>query len=376
MYSANYKPPTILVVDDDPLHCRYMETTLREMYSVHCIHSVTETIAHLASSNSKPDIILLDYNMPQADDHQLLYAIKADPDSENIPIIFISIEADPCLQEQTLELGAVDYLIKPVQPGILKRKIANHIQANRKHTTLHSHNVLLHEELAETINELQLIQDVTVLALASLTEQHNSETGEHIWRTQEYVKVLIQAVRHTERYRGVLSDKDAHLIYTSAALHDIGKVGIPDHILNKPSPLTEAEMTIMKRHPLIGYNAFAQADTLYENTDSSFLRYAREICGSHHEKWDGSGYPHGIQGEEIPLSARVMAIADVYDALVTRRAYKIPFEHQIAVAIIARESGAAFDPFLVDLFLEYHMEFKAIASVSQPQTDTELMVEC
>lgn len=376
MYPYTYKHPSILVVDDDPLHCRYMEATLCDDYSVQCFHSSPEAIEYLGRTNIKPDIVLLDLNMPQTDGHQLLYVIKASPETENIPLIFVSLETDPELQEQMLELGAMDYLIKPVQPGILKRKIANHIQAHRKHSTLHSHNTLLHEELAETINELQLIQDVTVLALATLTEEHNSETGEHIWRTQEYVKVLVQAVRHTERYSGILSDKDAHLIYTSAALHDIGKIGIPDNILNKPTSLTEAEMEVMKRHAMIGYNAFAQAETLYENTDSSFLRYAREICGSHHEKWDGSGYPHGLQGEEIPLSARIMAIADVYDALVTKRSYKAPFEHQIAVAIIARERGAAFDPFLVEVFLEYHQEFKAIASASQQHYDKDPVVEC
>jgi putative two-component system response regulator len=359
------KKASVLVVDDDRLHCHLMEQILRDDYTVRCIHSVPEAISHLGVAGNTPDIILLDLNMPQADGRQLLYAIKAQPQSKNIPIIFVTIEDDPRLQEQTLELGAVDYLLKPVQPGILKRKIANHIRSQTKQNTLHAHNVLLHEELAETINELQLVQDVTVLALATLTEVRNSETGEHIWRTQEYVRVLAQALRNTERFCHRLTDKDVYLIYKTAPLHDIGKVGIPDRILNKPSALSAEEMEVIKSHTLIGHNALSQAEQLYENTESSFLRYAREICCSHHERWDGGGYPHGLAGEQIPLSARIMAIADVYDALISKRAYKAAYGHNEAVGIISEGRGSAFDPFLVDLFLEHHLEFNAIASTSQ-----------
>lgn len=365
MCPANNKFASILVVDDDHIHCRFMEVTLQDNYSVQCIHSVSEAIKHLQNTTRCPDIILLDFNLPEADGRQLLYSIKANPETESIPIVFVTSEADAGLQEQSLELGAVDYLIKPVQPGILKRKISNHIRLHHKRKELHQDNTQLNEQLAGSLKELQLIQDVTILALATLTEIRNNETGEHIWRTQEYVKVLAQAIRNTERYRDQLTDKDVHLMYKSAPLHDIGKVGIPDEILKKPTALSVEEMETMKAHTLIGYNVLTQSERLYEDSESSFLRYAREICCSHHEKWNGSGYPHGLKAENIPLSARIMAIADVYDALVTQRAYKAAFEHEEAVDIITEERGKAFDPHLVDVFIEYHMEFKAIASASK-----------
>ncbi len=363
--SENDKVASVLVVDDDLIHCRFMEGSLKEHYCVQSIHSVQEATNYLTQGGLSPDIILLDFNLPEADGRQLLYAITGNPDTENIPIIFVTSEADPALQEQTLELGAVDYLIKPVPPGILKRKIANHIRNHRKSSTLHQHNQLLHDELDETINELQMVQDVTILALATLTELRNNETGEHIWRTQEYVRILAQELRHSTRYRGQLTDRDIYLMYKTAPLHDIGKVGIPDEILSKPAALTSEEIEIIKTHTLIGFNALSHAESIYPNTESSFLKYAREICCSHHEKWDGSGYPHGLKYEEIPLSARVMAIADVYDALVSKRVYKAPMGHDEAVGFISKEKGYAFDPYLVDIFMGNHMEFKAIANASE-----------
>ncbi len=365
MQSLGSTPSTVLVVDDDLIHCRFMEATLDGEYKVHSIHSVPETIAFLRQGEQPPDIILLDFNLPEGDGRQLLHSIKANPLTENIPIIFVTAEADMGLQEQTLELGAVDYLIKPVQAGILKSKIRNHISAHHKRRSLHAHNIVLNDRLSETILELQLIQDVTILALATLTEVKNNETGEHIWRTQEYVKVLAQELRGSSRYQETLSEKDVHLIYKSAPLHDIGKVGIPDHILNKPSPLTDEEMEVMKGHTLIGYNALTHSERLFNDKESSFLRYAREICCSHHERWDGCGYPHGLSGEAIPLSARIMAIADVYDALITERVYKSAYEHDEAIKIIANERGRGFDPYLVDLFMANHSEFRAIAGTSQ-----------
>ncbi len=364
MYSDNENRAFVMVVDDDHIHCRFMEYTLQDEYTQQSFHSVPEAVAYLESDAITPDIILLDFNMPKADGRELLYAIKKNPTTKNIPIIFVTSEADPGLQEQTLELGAVDYMLKPVQPGILKRKIANHIRSHRSRNALHSHNLLLHEELAETINELLLVQDVTILALATLTEVSNNETGEHIWRTQEYVKILAQELRHSERYRGTLTDKDIYLMYKTAPLHDIGKVGIPDEILKKPAALTADEIETIKTHTLIGFNALTQAERLYKNSDNSFLKYAREICCSHHERWDGKGYPHGLKGESIPISARIMAIADVYDALVTKRVYKEALEHADAVEFISSERGKAFDPYLIDLFVENHMEFKVIAQAS------------
>lgn len=358
------RPASILIVDYDRSHCHLVEDALCGAYAITSLHSVDDAIHFLQETPTLPELFLLDLHMPEADGYTLLHAIKANDKTKNIPFIFVSAEIDPGLHEQALELGAIDYLLKPVQTGILKRKVEQHIQSRRRRNALHSHNRLLHEELAETIRELQLAQDATVLALATLTEIRNCETGEHIWRTQEYVKVLAQSLRHHERYRSQLTDKDIYLMYKTAPLHDIGKVGIPDEILNKPGTLDPGEMAVIQTHPLIGANALTQAEKLYGDSETLFLRYAREICCSHHERWDGAGYPYGLKGEEIPLSARIMAVADVYDAMVTRRAYKEPLEHDITVNYILSERGRAFDPDIVDVFKEVHLEFRAIAMAS------------
>ncbi|MDH5785560.1 MAG: response regulator [Chromatiales bacterium] len=356
---------SVLVVDDDLIHCRFMESSLKEHYHVHCIHSVSEAIDSLSEGELQPEIILLDFNMPGADGRELIYALKDNPKIRHIPFIFVTSESDPSLQEQTLGLGAVDYLIKPIQAGILKRKVDNHIRNHQKNSALYKRNKLLNNQLTDTIQELQVVQDVTIMALATLTEVRNAETGDHIWRTQEYVKVLAQLLRQSERYCETLTERDIYLMYKSAPLHDIGKVGIPDEILSKPAALTADEIEVIKTHPLIGFNALSHAESLYPDTQSSFLKYAREICCSHHERWDGNGYPHGLVGDEIPLSARIMAIADVYDALVSERAYKDAMPHEEAVSYICGQSGASFDPYIIGLFEKNHLEFKAIAAVSE-----------
>ncbi|MBF0471333.1 MAG: HD domain-containing protein [Gammaproteobacteria bacterium] len=218
--------------------------------------------------------------------------------------------------------------------------------------------------MIETLNsrtaELQRTQDVTILTLATLAETRDPETGEHILRTQRYVKALAEQLRQRPEYRSQLDDATIDLLYKSAPLHDIGKVGIPDHILLKPGRLDEEEFAIMRHHAELGGEALGVAER--ELGSSSFLRYAREIAQSHHEKWDGSGYPEGLQGEAIPLSGRLMAVADVYDALISRRVYKEPFSHDKAMAIIRDGRGTHFDPLLIDILDECEAVFVAIAA--------------
>lgn len=215
---------------------------------------------------------------------------------------------------------------------------------------------------AERMKGIQLTQDVTVQAMASLAEIRDPETGLHIRRTQKYVRILAEKLAKNPKFSNQLDDASVLLIHKSAPLHDIGKVGIPDSILLKPGKLTDAEFDIMKKHSIYGYDALLQAEeSLSDQTSTSFLQTAREIARSHHEKWNGSGYPEGLKGNEIPLPARLMAIADVYDALVSKRVYKSGFSHEKAVAIIREESGAHFDPDIVDAFLELKDEFREIA---------------
>jgi putative two-component system response regulator len=221
-------------------------------------------------------------------------------------------------------------------------------------------NVYLEAEVMRRMRELQVVQDVTIMAMASLAETRDNETGNHIRRTQNYVRALALKLREDPQFAPELDDSAIELLYKSAPLHDIGKVGIPDAILLKPGKLTAEEFTIMKTHTTLGRDAILAAEGLID-APSTFLRLAREIAHYHQEKWDGSGYPEGLVGEAIPLSARLMAVADVYDALISRRVYKPPFPREKAVAIIREGRGQHFDPLIVDAFLEIEAEFAAIA---------------
>jgi putative two-component system response regulator len=208
---------------------------------------------------------------------------------------------------------------------------------------------------------VQVVQDVTIMAMASLAETRDNETGNHIRRTQNYVRALAKKLQGNPLYASQLDEATVEMLYKSAPLHDIGKVGIPDAILLKPGKLTDEEFTVMKTHTTLGRDAILAAEKLID-APSSFLKLAREIAHYHQEKWDGSGYPEGLRGESIPLSARLMAVADVYDALISKRVYKPPFPHDKAVAIIREGRDKHFDPHMVDAFLQIAEEFEDIAS--------------
>jgi putative two-component system response regulator len=215
-------------------------------------------------------------------------------------------------------------------------------------------------EVAKRAKELEFIQDVTILALASLAETRDNETGNHLRRTQHYVRALAEHLQRHPHFSLLLTRTNIELIVKSAPLHDIGKVGIPDHILLKPGRLTPEEFEVMKSHTTLGKEAIEHAEQQMGRS-APFLTLAKQIAGSHQEKWDGSGYPEGLAGEQIPVAARLMAVADVYDALVSRRVYKPPMMHETACGIIAQGRGSHFDPEIVDAFLALHLEFSRIA---------------
>lgn len=235
------------------------------------------------------------------------------------------------------------------------------------------HTNLMVEGIRDRTNELVETQDVTIMALASLAETRDNETGAHIIRTQWYVRALAAHLAKDPRFKTVLTPENVNLMFKSAPLHDIGKVGIPDSILLKPGSLTEEEFEIMKTHTILGAEALRVAEE--QKGSSSFLRFAREIAGTHHEKWDGSGYPNGLSGEDIPLSGRFMAVADVYDALISKRVYKEAFSHEKALGIIAEGKGSHFDPVVVDALLEVESEFREIAARHQDTSSTEKVAE-
>jgi putative two-component system response regulator len=350
---------TILVVDDTPDNLALIFALLNPYYKVKIANS-GEKALQLITQGERPDLILLDIMMPGMDGYQVLSHIKAMQDAELLPVIFLTAMNSNEDEEKGLQLGAVDYITKPISPPLLLARIKNHLQLKTQSDWLRDQNAYLDNEVKLRTAEVMAIQDVTILAMASLAETRDNETGNHIRRTQNYVKALALQLQQHPRFSHYLTDQQIEILYKSAPLHDIGKVGIPDRILLKPGKFTPDEFEIMKTHSVLGYNAIAHAEQQL-STPVDFLSCAKEIALSHQEKWDGSGYPHALKGDEIPVSARLMAVADVYDALISRRVYKEGMPHEKAVSIIRDGRGQHFDPDITDAFLAIHEEFYAIA---------------
>ena len=350
---------TILVVDDTPDNLALMSGLLKGEYKVKVANSGEKALKVIAES--LPDLILLDIMMPGMDGYEVCRRLQADPVSRDVPVIFLTAKAEVSDEQYGLELGAVDYITKPISPPIVLARIKNHLALKAHADFLRSKSDFLEQAVASRTREVMAIQDVTILSMASLAETRDSDTGNHIRRTQFYVKALAEKIRTHPRFSANLSDHVINMLFKSAPLHDIGKVGIPDRILLKPGRLTPEEFEIMKTHTTLGKAAIEHAEAQL-GMSVEFLNTAKEIALSHQEKWDGSGYPEGLAGEAIPLSARLMALADVYDALISRRVYKEGMPHEKAVDIIIEGRGSHFDPDLVDAFLAIQDEFKSIAS--------------
>jgi len=353
--------PTILVVDDTPDNLSLMSGLLKDDYKVKVANS-GERALKIALSESPPDLILLDIMMPEMDGYEVCRHLKADIRTRDIPVIFLTAKTEVADETRGLELGAVDYITKPISPPIVLARIKTHLAMKDVQDFLRDQNAFLEMEVNKRTAEVMAIQDVTIHAMASLAETRDSDTGKHIRRTQHYVKLLAQKLRFNPRYAHFLNhDKTIEMLFKSAPLHDIGKVGIPDRILLKPGRFTPEEFEIMKTHTTLGRDVILQAEREL-GIEMPFLKLAKEIAYGHQEKWDGSGYPEGLSGDDIPISARLMAVADVYDALISRRAYKAGMPHEKAVQIISEGKGAHFDPDMVDAFLELQEEFKFIAA--------------
>ena len=351
--------PTILVVDDTPENLTMMSFLLKELYKVKVANHGQKAL-RIAVSEPQPDLILLDIMMPEMDGYEICRQLQQDAQTRNIPIIFLTAKSSVEDEEFGLGLGAVDYITKPISPPVVLARVKTHLSLKASADFLRSKSDYLEQEVAKRTREISAIQDVTILAMASLAETRDNETGNHIRRTQHYVKALAEALRQQPKFAAELDDYTIAMLFKSAPLHDIGKVGIPDRILLKPRRYEPEEFAIMKRHPLLGLQAIEHAEqSLGMSVD--FLNMAKEIAYGHHEKWDGSGYPQGLAGEAIPLSARLMALADVYDALISRRVYKEGMPHHQAAEIIAQGRGSHFDPDMVDAFFQIEQTFVAIA---------------
>ena len=360
MPTSNYsEKPTVLVVEDTPDDVALIAGLLRTSYRVIIAKQGKSGLA-LATQDSAPDLILLDIMMPDMDGYEVCRTLKASPATRDIPVIFLTGKTSIDDEQLGFSLGAVDYITKPVSPPLLLARVATHIALKRASDFLRDKNTWLETEIARRDSQMSAIQDVTILTMASMAETRDTETGNHIRRTQNYVKALALRLQPHPRFSLFLSDENIDTLYKSAPLHDIGKVGIPDRILLKPGSLTVDEFEIMKTHTTLGWNAINNAERSL-GIQADFLSVAKDIALFHQEKWDGSGYPQGRKGDAIPVAARLMAVADVYDALISRRVYKEPMHHDAAVKIIQQGQGVHFDPDMVEAFLAIQDEFQAIA---------------
>ena len=350
---------TILVVDDTPDNLILMNNLLKGDYKVK-IANGGENALKIAASDSPPGLILLDIMMPDMDGYEVCRQLKRNPKTMNIPVIFLTAKAEIEDEKKGLELGAVDYITKPISPPIVMARVKNHLALKAMADFLRDQNEFLELEVAKRTREVMAIQDVTIIAMASLAETRDSDTGNHIRRTQFYAKALAERLREHPRFAWFLTDININMLFKSAPLHDIGKVGIPDRILLKPGRFEPHEFEIMKTHTTLGYEAIVHAETVL-GSNVEFLSFAKSIALSHQEKWDGSGYPQGLAGDDIPIAARLMAVADVYDALISRRVYKKGMPHEKAVQIMVVGRGTHFDADMFDAFIDIQEEFRAIA---------------
>ena len=357
---------SILVVDDTPDNLSLMTGLLRDEYRVK-VATNGERALRVAGADPQPDLILLDIMMPGMNGYEVCERLKADERTRNIPVIFLTAKASIEDEQKGLELGAVDYITKPISPPIVLARLKTHLALKAASDFLRDNNAFLAREVERRTQQVVAIQDVTVLALTSLAETRDADTGNHIRRTQYYVRALALKLAPHPRFRAFLTPDTIDLLFKTAPLHDIGKVGIPDRILLKPGRLTPDEFEIIKTHCILGRDAIDHAEQRL-GLDVDFLDMAKEIAFSHHEKWDGTGYPQGLAGDAIPISARIMAVADVYDALTSRRVYKEPMSNEAALTEIARGRGTHFDPDIADALLAIKDEIQQIA---QEFADTE-----
>lgn len=321
---------TILVVDDTPENIDVLSGVLKTDFKVKAALNGEKALT-IANAEDKPSMILLDIMMPGMDGYEVCRQLKANPLTAKIPVIFITAKNQDEDERQGLELGAVDYITKPINPAIVRARVNTHL-------ALYDQNLALEMKVRERTKKLHETRLEIIRRLGRAAEFKDNETGLHVIRMSHYARLIAEA-------SGYGDEAWVDLIFNAAPMHDIGKIGIPDHILKKPGKLDPDEWKVMQMHPKYG------ADIIGEH-DSKLMRMSREIALSHHEKWDGSGYPNGLKGEDIPLSGRIIAIADVFDALTTERPYKKAWSVEDAVSTIEKDAGSHFDPKLVKVFLE------------------------
>jgi putative two-component system response regulator len=354
----------LLIVDDVPGNLSVLGDLLLDAgYRVKAATSGRVALRY-AAKEPQPALILLDVMMPEMDGYQVLAELRQNPATRDIPVIFLTALDNPQDEERGFQHGAADYISKPIKPDVVLARVRSQLLASLALNWFRDQNAMLEAEVARRMAENELIQTVSIRALAHLAETRDPETGNHILRTQSYVRLLATRLRDHPRFAATIDDLYIKMLAHSAPLHDIGKVGIPDAVLQKPGKLTAEEWAIMKTHARIGSDAIALAERDIAQP-VEFLVLAKEVALCHHERWDGQGYPNGLAEDAIPISARIMTLADVFDALISKRVYKEAIPFQEALEIITAERGRQFDPDVTNAFLAAFDEFTAIAEQHQ-----------
>jgi putative two-component system response regulator len=352
----NGERKTVFVVDDNVTNLTLGKNALAGHYNVFTLNSGARLLKML--EKNIPDIILLDVDMPEMDGYETIRHLKSNPETLHIPVIFLTAKTDGQSELTGLSLGAIDYITKPFTPPLLLKRIEVHLLVESQKKELINYNKNLQQMVDEKTKMVVELKNAILKTMAELVECRDDITGGHIERTQSYLGVLIDAMHKYHVYQDQIAPWDIGLVLQSAQLHDVGKISIRDEILRKPGRLTENEFEEIKAHTVFGEEVIDRIRL--GSSEQAFLEHAKILISSHHEKWDGSGYPRGLVGQDIPLLGRLMAIVDVYDALVSERPYKKAYPHEDAIAIIANGRGSHFDPILVDLFMKIADEFRAV----------------
>lgn len=355
--------PKVMIVDDNMANLKVGKVALAGSYDVFTAPGADKMLGYLQKSTV--DLILLDVDMPDIDGYDAIKLLKANPFTADIPVIFLTAKSDSESEITGLDLGAVDYISKPFNPALLRRRVDLHLTISSQQRLLEEQseiisrqNVTLRMDVEVKGEKVGKLQHAILATVAELVENRDHNTGGHVVRTQLYLQALTGALIESGLYAGEVGKWDLDLLFKSSQLHDVGKIYIPDAILNKPGRLTPDEFDIMKTHTTLGGVVIDRIAA--KMPDDDLLVYAKIFALTHQEKWDGGGYPRSLRGEEIPLQGRLMAICDVYDALVSARPYKTPMSHEQAVRIILEGRGSHFEPALVDLFEGISDEFEKI----------------
>lgn len=364
----------ILIVDDDAAMLRLFSALLSPCYDVQ-VASGGELAIEIAQAWT-PDLVLLDIIMPGLTGYETLRQIKSLP-TESPQVLMVSGRSEIAQQARAFECGADDYLTKPIDPAELRSRVQLHFRFRESQAVtsalrneVDSHNTALKLASQERMQQVVAVQDIAVRALAKVAESRDNETGQHIVRMRDYAYCLALEIRNIEGLEKEIDDRFLADLHRSAPLHDIGKVGIPDSILLKPGSLSEDEFEVMKRHSEIG--AKILGDLVIESHHAGFLKMAVRIARFHHERWDGQGYPVGLAGQQIPLPARIVAVADVYDALTSTRPYKQAWSPARAKMTIEQGAGTQFDPMIVEVFTKCFDDF---LKIQLGYADTEEVVD-